>query len=80
MLAHEPMQLMAARPTDYVIERRLTGSRETFAITRWGADVAMAESLLTIKDVGSWVIPTELRFTMAGVLYSVRLAEERWGA
>jgi len=69
---------MAARPTIYVINRRSSGSRETFAITRWGTDVEMAESLLTVKNVGRWVVPTELRFTMAGVLYTVRLVEEHW--
>lgn len=70
--------LLAARPTVYVITRRSYGARETFAITRWGNDVEMAESLLTVKQVGEWVIPTELRFTMAGILYSVRLSEETW--
>ena len=78
MLARDPQALMAARPTTYVINRRQTGSRETFAITRWGNDVEMAESLLTVKYVGVWVIPTEFRFTMAGVLYAARLIEERW--
>ncbi len=78
LLTHEANGLMAARPTVYVINRRVSGSREAFAITRWGTDVEMAESLLTVKHVGRWIIPTELRFTMAGVLYAVRLAEERW--
>jgi hypothetical protein len=78
LLTHETNGLMAARPTVYVINRRLSGSRETFAITRWGNDVEMAESLLTVKNVGRWIVPTELRFTMAGVLYAVRLSEERW--
>ena len=70
--------LMSARPTVYVINRRLSGSRETFAITRWGNDVEMAESLLTVKYVRGWVIPTEFRFTMAGILYSARLSDEQW--
>ncbi len=78
LLTHDVNGLMAARPTVYVINRRLSGSRETFAITRWGNDVEMAESLITVKDVGRWVVPTEFRFTMAGVLYAVRLAEEQW--
>lgn len=78
LLTHETSGLMAAWPTVYVINRRLSGSRETFAITRWGNDVEMAESLITVKEVGRWVVPTEFRFTMAGVLYAVRLAEERW--
>jgi hypothetical protein len=78
LLTHDTNGLMAARPTVYVINRRLSGSRETFAITRWGNDVDMAESLLTVKTVGRWVIPTELRFTMAGILYAVRLVEEQW--
>lgn len=78
LLTHEPNGVMAARPTIYVINRRSSGSRETFAITRWGTDVEMAESLLTVKNVGRWVVPTELRFTMAGVLYTVRLVEEHW--
>ncbi|GEM_PF-5684599 len=78
LLTHETSGLMATRPTVYVIHRRLYGSRETFAITRWGSDVDMAESLITVKNVGRWIIPTELRFTMAGVLYSVRLVEEQW--
>lgn len=78
LLTHETHGLMAARPTVYVINRRVSGSRETFAITRWGNDVEMAESLLTVKNVEQWVIPTELRFTMAGVLYAVRLVAERW--
>lgn len=78
LLTHDTNGLMAARPTVYVINRRLSGSRETFAITRWGNDVEMAESLLTVKHVGRWIIPTELRFTMAGVLYAVRLVEEQW--
>lgn len=78
LLTADRSGLMAARPTVYVITRRLSGSRETFAITRWGNDVEMAESLLTVKEVRGWVIPTELRFTMAGVLYSVRLGDERW--
>jgi hypothetical protein len=80
LLTTDRSGLMAARPTVYVINRRLSGSRETFAITRWGADVEMAESLLTVKFVRGWVIPTELRFTMAGVLYSVRLSDEQWEA
>jgi hypothetical protein len=42
--------------------------------------VEMAESLLTVKFVRGWVVPTELRFTMAGVLYSVRLSGEQWEA
>jgi len=78
LLTHDTSGLMAARPTVYVINRRLSGSRETFAITRWGNDVDMAESLITVKNVGRWMIPTELRFTMAGVLYAVRLVEEQW--
>lgn len=78
LLTHETNGLMAARPTVYVINRRSYGSRETFAITRWGADVDMAESLITVKSVGRWVIPTEFRFTMAGVLYAVRLVDEQW--
>lgn len=78
LLTDDRTRLMAARPTVYVITRRLSGSRQTFAITRWGNDVEMSESLLTVKDVRGWVIPTELRFTMAGVLYSVRLSDERW--
>ena len=78
LLTTDRSGLMAARPTVYVIHRRSYGYRETFAITRWGADVEMAESLITVKDVRGWVIPTELRFTMAGVLYSVRLSEESW--
>jgi hypothetical protein len=78
LLTYDTNGLMAARPTVYVINRRLSGSRETFAITRWGNDVDMAESLLTVKNVGRWIIPTELRFTMAGVLYAVRLVEEQW--
>ncbi|HEY8291844.1 MAG TPA: hypothetical protein VIG44_05125 [Thermomicrobiales bacterium] len=78
LLTHDLNGLMAARPTVYVINRRSSGSRETFAITRWGNDVEMAESLITIKDVGRWVVPTEFRFTMAGVLYAVRLADEQW--
>lgn len=78
LLTHDTNGLMAARPTVYVINRRLSGSRETFAITRWGNDVDMAESLLTVKSVGRWIIPTELRFTMAGVLYAVRLVDEQW--
>lgn len=80
LLTHDVGGLMAARPTVYVINRRLSGSRETFAITRWGNDVEMAESLITVKDVGRWVVPTEFRFTMAGVLYAVRLADEQWEA
>ena len=78
LLTHDTNGLMAARPTVYVINRRLSGSRETFAITRWGNDVEMAESLITVKNVGRWMIPTEFRFTMAGVLYAVRLVEEQW--
>ncbi len=78
LLTHDANGLMAARPTVYVITRRLSGSRETFALTRWGTDVEMAESLITVKNVGRWTIPTELRFTMAGVLYAVRLVEEQW--
>ncbi len=80
LLTADSAGLMAARPTVYVINRRLTGARETFAITRWGTDVEMAESLLTVKFVRGWVIPTELRFTMAGILYSVRLSDEQWEA
>ena len=78
LLTDDVNGLLAARPTVYVINRRLSGSRETFAITRWGNDVEMAESLITVKDVGRWVVPTEFRFTMAGVLYGVRLTDERW--
>ncbi len=78
LLTHETNGLMAARPTVYVINRRSSGSRETFAITRWGTDVEMAESLITVKNVGRWVVPTEFRFTMAGVLYTARLVEEQW--
>ncbi|MHB8646726.1 MAG: hypothetical protein ACYDAR_13130 [Thermomicrobiales bacterium] len=78
LLTHDTNGLMATRPTVYVINRRSSGSRETFAITRWGSDVEMAESLLTVKKVGRWVVPTEFRFTMAGVLYAVRLSEEQW--
>lgn len=78
LLTRETHGLMAARPTVYVINRRSYGSRETFAITRWGTDVDMAESLITVKKVGRWVIPTEFRFTMAGVLYAVRLVDEQW--
>ncbi|MDQ6833903.1 MAG: hypothetical protein M3008_10935 [Chloroflexota bacterium] len=78
LLTHETNGLMAARPTVYVINRRSSGSRETFAITRWGTDVEMAESLITVKNVGRWVVPTEFRFTMAGVLYTARLADEQW--
>jgi hypothetical protein len=78
LLTADRSGLLAARPTVYVITRRSYGSRETFAITRWGNDVEMAESLLTVKQIGDWVIPTELRFTMAGVLYSIRLSDETW--
>ena len=39
-----------------------------------GNDVEMAESLLTVKYVAGWAIPTEFRFTMAGILYSARSA------
>ena len=78
LLTADRSSLMAARPTVYVINRRAYGYRETFAITRWGNDVEMAESLITVKQVRGWVIPTELRFTMAGILYSVRLSEEQW--
>ncbi|MGI8688080.1 MAG: hypothetical protein ACR2M3_05830 [Thermomicrobiales bacterium] len=78
LLTHETNGLMAARPTVYVINRRSSGSRETFAITRWGNDVEMAESLITVKNVGRWVVPTDFRFTMAGVLYRARLVEEQW--
>ncbi len=80
LLAHETNGLMAARPTVYVINLRSSGSRDTFAITRWGTDVDMAESLITVKPSGRWVIPTEFRFTMAGVLYAVRLVDEHWEA
>lgn len=80
LTTNDPQGMMAARPTVYVIDRRGSGYRQTYAITRWGNDVEMAEMLITVKDVGPWVIPTELRFTMAGVLYSVRLAEEEWEA
>lgn len=78
LLTADRSGLMAARPTVYVINRRSYGFRETFAITRWGNDVEMAESLITVKDVRGWVIPTEFRFTMAGVLYSARLSDEQW--
>lgn len=78
LLATDRATLMAARPTVYVIDRRRAGARATYAITRWGNDVEMAEVLITTKAVRGWVIPTELRFTMAGVVYSVRLSDESW--
>lgn len=70
--------VMAARPTVYVIAPRPARYGETYAITRWGNDPETAESLLAIKRHGAWVLPTEFRFTMAGVVYSALLANERW--
>ncbi len=65
---------MAARPTVYVINRRLAGSRETFAITRWGNDVEMAESLLTVKYVRGVGDPDGIPLHDGGGALSVRLA------
>ncbi len=70
--------VMAARPAVYVIAPRPAQYGETYAITRWGNDPETAESLLVVKRHGAWVLPTEFRFTMAGVLYSALLANERW--
>lgn len=70
--------VMAARPTVYVIAPRPARYGETYAITRWGNDPETAESLLAVKRHGAWVLPTEFRFTMAGVVYSALLANERW--
>lgn len=78
LLTDDVQGLMAARPTVYVIDRRETMAGETYAITRWGNDLEMAESLISVKTVGQWIVPTELRFTMAGVLYSVYLVNEQW--
>jgi hypothetical protein len=76
--ATEPAGIMAPRPTVYVIDRRPAGYWETYAITRWGNDPETAESLLSVKQHGPWMLPTEFRFAMAGVVYSAILANEAW--
>jgi hypothetical protein len=76
--AAEPGGIMAPRPTVYVIDRRPSAYWETYAITRWGNDPETAESLLSVKQHGPWTLPTEFRFTMAGVVYSAILANEQW--
>jgi hypothetical protein len=76
--AAEPASIMAPGPTVYVIDPRPAGYWETYAITRWGNDPETAESLLAVKQHGPWVLPTEFRFAMAGVVYSAILANEQW--
>ncbi len=79
IISDEAGALMAAHPVSLAIEERTEGvAKGTFAITRWGGDTRAADTLITVRRTGRWLIPTELRFTMAGVLYSARLTDEQW--
>lgn len=77
--ATEPHALMAGHLVNYAIDawQGLT-PRGTYAFTGWGGDMRAASTLLTVRQIGPWFVPTELRFTMTGVLYSARLADDRW--
>ena len=74
LTAREPGGLMAAYPVTYAIGERPGPIRNRYAMTRWGYDLRVADTLITVQEVAGWIVPRELRFVLAGTMYSVKVA------
>lgn len=74
LTARDPGNLMAAHPVTYAIGVRPGPIRNRYAMTRWGYDLRVADTLITVQEVAGWLVPRELRFTLAGTVYAVKVA------
>lgn len=72
--AREPGSMMAAYPVSYAIGTFPGPLRNRYSLTRWGYDLHGANTLITVREMEGWFVPSELRFSLVGTVYSVRLS------
>jgi len=72
--ARESGSMMAAYPVSYAIGAFPGPLRNRYSLTRWGYDLRGANTLITVQDVAGWLVPAELRFSLVGTVYSVRIS------